>query len=134
MYVEGIFDDTIRILYVLRRAADGIDVSLKNVYTMSLWKLRKNLSSMLGSDIHGWEGGHLRNAIAHLHFEYDESTKKMNFQDINPVSGKVTYNKSLSYGQFSRYYQEIDSVNSLVNCLIMLLRVRNLIISPDVEL
>jgi len=136
MIVEGLFDKMIRVLYVLRHAANGIDVSLKDVYSKSPWELRRYLRRTLGgSDIlfGGWENRHLRNAIAHSNFKYDEKTKKMNFQDVNPT-GRVTYNKSLSFDQFSKYYQKIDDVSYLVNRMVMLIRVRDLIISPDVEL
>jgi len=81
MYVEGVFGETIRFLYILRHAADGVDKGVIDADLQSLREIRKYFKSKMGSDIlfHGWENGHLRNAIAHLRLKYDENAKKMNF-------------------------------------------------------
>ncbi len=133
LHVEGIFDDSMRILYVLKKAADGQDVSLKKVLKKSLSGLRRQFRQMgAGLLFDGWNK-HLRNAIAHAHFWYNDRTQKMSFQDIHPVTGKVVYDEDLNYKDFAEYYSKIDDVCSLMDHFFMLIRIRDLIFAPSVE-
>ena len=54
---------------------------------------------------------HLRNAIAHANFRFDENTQKMNFKDI--YEGK-TKSLSLKIERFAQYYFKIDDVYRLM--------------------
>lgn len=134
--VEGFFDETLRVLYVLQEAANGNDVSFQDVRDMPIWSLHKKLkkkdldvSELL---FKGWnEGRHLRNAIAHLYIAYNEKTGKMNnFKDYSYKNEKATlkYDEDLSFEEFTKCYSEIEAVNSILLYIILVLRIRNLIL------
>lgn len=133
LHVEGIFDDKMRLLYVLKKAADGQDVDLKTVGKISLSNLQGRFRRMgAGLLFDGWNR-HLRNAIAHAHFGYNNKTRKMSFKDINIFTGKVSYNKNLNYKDFVEYFSKIDDVCSLIDYFFMLIRIQDLIFAPNVE-
>jgi hypothetical protein len=128
--VEGEFDDTIRLLYVLKIAEQGKDVSLTEVYNKSLWKIRKELNNIGVTDLlfKGWKDNHLRNAIAHARLAYNEKTMKMTFTDIDD-SGKQVYKEDLNIAEFSDYALAIDEVNFVFLGMMMMLSIRDLIIA-----
>jgi len=125
--VEGEFDDTIRLLYVLKIVEQGKDVSLAEVYNKSLWTIRKELNAMGVTDLlfKGWKDNHLRNAIAHARLIYNEETKKMTFIDIDN-SGETVYREDLNISEFSDYALAIDEVNFVFLGMMMMLSVRDL--------
>lgn len=125
--VEGEFDDTIRLLYVLKIAEQGKDVSLPEAYNKSLWTIRKELNAMGVTDLlfKGWKDNHLRNAIAHSRLTYNEETGKMTFEDIDN-SGKTVYSENLNIAEFSDCALEIDEVNFVFLQMMMMIRIRDL--------
>jgi len=130
LQIEGEFDSIVRLLYVLKMAERGVDVSLDDVYKMSLHCLHKKLKDlgMPGMLFKGWNN-HIRNAIAHAHFTFDKETKCMIFVDINPTTGEEIYKETLPLNKFNEYVSAIDEVCNIFQLLLLLLRVFDLMIN-----
>ncbi len=79
----------------------------------------------------GWEDGHVRNAIAHCRFWYDEKERKMRFSDFNPKT-KQRWEKSFSIEEFGELYHRLDDTCHIFIHLLFLLRVAQLVLAPDV--
>jgi hypothetical protein len=138
LQVGGEFSDAIRFLYTIKCAEQNIDATLEAVSTMSLWDIRARFREFEVTDalFKGWEDDHLRNAIAHARFAYDDDTQTMTFEDVDPCDGRTVYNNVLTLPEFSEFASAIANVNILFQRFIMLLRVGCLLanlVSPQTE-
>lgn len=121
-YVEGVFDDACRLLYVLYNASLGVHLDVSDVWNLPMRgrdglqerfeKLSAGRSKIL---FLGLEDYHLRNAIAHSRLEYDEKNKRMRFRDCKFDKGQLveTYDRVLSEEEFSRYHELAEGVSTL---------------------
>jgi len=123
--VESGFENVVRILYALVLAAQNKSIRYKEIFAKRL----KGIQRELGSEVFflGWDDGHLRNAIAHAHFKFDENEKRMSFFDIDPVENRKLYEKSLNFEEFTQKARMIGEVTHIFIDYIMLLRIMDLI-------
>lgn len=132
--IEGEFDDTIRFLYVLYKACFGQDVSFYDAREMHIRKIRDEMRLLSNGDSEilflGWEDNHLRNAIAHMRMEHDESNNVMHFVDVDR-QGKVIYDKTMSLDQFGRLFHLTHGVTIVFLELILIARMRDLVFGHD---
>jgi len=131
--IEGIYDEWMRILYALKMAAEGINVSLNDVRKKTLWDIRGEFRKVGVSDIlfEGWEEKNIRNAIGHARFSYDENTKQMTFVNIGPRTGIEKYRRSFTYNEFVETGLKVELVYYISEHILFLLRIWDLIVSPN---
>jgi hypothetical protein len=128
--VEGSFDDIVRILYILVLAAKNEkQIDYQQIFNKKLSDVKKDLVSLGFSDVffNGWDDGHLRNAIAHAHFSFDEKTQTMTFSDFTPWDNKQVYEKSFTLDDFLQKAKMIADVAHIFTDFIILLRVWDII-------
>ena len=121
--IEGLYDENIRILYIFRRAAKGVDIDYEAIQDKSLWSFKGELEPVF------FEGynNRIRNAIAHARFRFDNAKSKMIFEDIATKRQPEHY-KKLSLREFGiKYFDKIDSFCRLRTYYILLLGVRDLV-------
>lgn len=123
--IEAGFENIIRVLYALVQSAKREHIIYREIFTKPL----KDIEKEMGSEVFflGWDNGHLRNAIAHAHFTFDEKEKRMNFVDTKPWNNKKVYEKSLSFEEFRRKGKMISEVTHIFIDYIMLIRLLDLI-------
>jgi hypothetical protein len=126
LFVEGLFDEVIRMLYILNEAGKDKDVKYEDVENKSPHNFKGKIDSIF---LEGYDK-RLRNSIAHARFKFDQKTGKMIFQDIK-TKKQPEYKKSLSLEEFGiNYYDKIADFCRLMNFYMLLLGVRDLIFSP----
>jgi len=126
--IEGSYDNWIKIIYfILYNFVEKIGVNYDEVEKMSLQNVKKWLTNRGIDDIIflGYEDGHLRNAIAHAHLTYIESTEEMLFTDR--YRGQITYEKSLNLLDFYQCFQKIHNVIDICTIIILLLRISDIL-------
>jgi len=125
--IEGSYENWIKILYYLLYNFMEGNITFNRVDKMSLrritrWMINHEVDNIL---FEAYEDGHLRNAIAHAHFEYDESENKMLFIDY--YRGEVTYRKELNLRDFEKNLQNIFIIPDICTNMIMLLRILDVV-------
>jgi hypothetical protein len=125
---EGLFDEACRLLYALCKASIGQNTPLAALEKLSLRTIRVGMRQLTNAESEtlflGWEDNHLRNAIAHMHLEYDEATGKMRFID-------GAYDRKLSLNEFSEYYHLTLGVSTVFLHIMMILRARDMAMATN---
>jgi len=133
MDVEGQFDETCRILYALYRISQGKDTRFADAWEHKIWDLRAELNGLSNGKSEilflGWMDNHLRNAISHMKFNYDSSSKKMHFEDTFP--GKKPWRLDLSLTDFQHLARLVSDVTFLFLHVMMILGARDMVVSAD---
>jgi hypothetical protein len=85
--IEGNYDQSLRVAYLLASIAYGRPRQLPNERGLDIETMKTFLEGLMGKDgakplFEGYNR-HLRNSIAHLHFEYKPAEKKMIYSDYN---------------------------------------------------
>ena len=134
LYVEGVFDEAIRLLYLLTSSGKGESTSLEEINKMSLWKLRSEFKRLGLPDVFfkGWENGRVRNSIAHCRFRYDNSLGKMRFKDTDPTGRNPDYDRSFTLAEFGELGTQLSDVYLIIQNIWLMLRIRQLVFSPFV--
>jgi hypothetical protein len=126
--VEGIYDETCKLLYVLHKASLGQVIPVVKIEELLLRDIRDELRRLTWgrSEILflGWEDGHIRNAIAHMHLKFNESTNKMQFIDKK-------FEKELSLAECSKYYNLVLGVSIIFNHLMILFKARDMAMATN---
>jgi len=125
--IEGSYENWIKILYYLLYNFRSGEINFNRVQKKSLrsikrWMINHDVDNIL---FEAYENGHLRNAIAHAHFEYDEITKKMLFIDY--YRGEETYKKELNLREFEDNLQTVFLIPDICTNMIMLLRILDVV-------
>lgn len=122
IFVEGLYDEDIRILHSIKKASEGSNVDYDSIKDKSIGDFKSDLDGVF------FEGYNrrLRNAIAHARFSFDDHTKKMTFSDYDPRS-KSEWSETLSLKEFGiKYYGKIENLCRLHSRYMVLLGVRDL--------
>ncbi|SRR6266566_6337631 len=132
LYVEGIFDEVIRLLYILISTNRRKSISPKTLQVMTLQDFRNGFLKLgfPGIFFHGWNR-HIRNSISHCRFRYSERSGKVLFTDADR-RGKTTYHVQWSLERFGELSSNLQDVWTIFQNLLYLLRIRQLILAPDV--
>jgi hypothetical protein len=126
VYVEGVYDEYIRLLYTFRKATDGVNIAFEAIKDKGVWELATDLDPVFSEGYNN----RIRNAIAHAKFKYDDANKIMSFRD-RATKNQHEYSKSLSLEEFGiQYYDKIDSFCRLVNFYFVLLVARDFAFAP----
>jgi hypothetical protein len=126
IFVEGVYDENIGMLYTFRKATDGVSIDYESIKDKAIWKFEKALDPVF------FEGynDRIRNAIAHAKFNYDDASKVMSFRD-RATKDRHEYSKSLSLKEFeTQYYGRLDDFCRLVVFYIILLGASGLVFAP----
>lgn len=123
--VEGVLRELCEYILMLDDVRNGLSTSLSEIESLPLFDLVvKEIRSK--ADIAVLTDGynnHLRNAIAHANFKFDESTSRMNFKD--EYKGKVK-SLDLTIEEFGQYYLKIDDLYRLLSSFWLLGRLVNI--------
>ncbi len=132
LIVEEVFDESIRLLYALKKIRDGkeVKITLKSIGDKSLWAIKKE-RALPEIFFKGLENGHLRNAIAHARIKYDENTGKMNFQDYDVRKRIIAYNRVLTLEEFRIFGWKLFQIPVLFLYALKALRVRDMVFSEN---
>ena len=133
LYVEGVFDEAIRLLFLLISSANGESTSLEDINKLDLWKLKSEFRRLKVPDVffQGWKN-RVRNSIAHCRFRYDNKLEKMRFKDIDPKGKQPDYDESFTLEEFSELGTKISDVYLIIQNIWFMLRIRQLVLSPFV--
>lgn len=133
LYVEGVFDQSIRLLFLLMSSLKGRSMLLPEINTMSLSKLLEEFQKLGLGDIFfgGWKR-RVRNSIAHARFRYDSKLEKMHFVDIDPQSGQPDFHESFTLEEFGNLLAQLLDVYTIIQDTILLTRAGQLVLSPKV--
>jgi len=103
-----------------------IDIDYETIQEKSLRHFKSELDPVF------FEGynNHIRNAIAHARFRFDNAKSRMIFKDI-ATKCQPEYFEDLSLREFvNKYYDKIDSFCRLRVFYMLLLGVRDLVFAP----
>jgi len=126
--VEGSYENWIKLMYfLLYNFAESPTITYDEVEAETLNKMKKWLIDFSVDDVlfEGYQDGHLRNAIAHAHLEYNISTKKMIFTDL--YRGEITYQNVLSLDEFLVYLSKCIFVVEACIFMMMMMRLRGIL-------
>jgi hypothetical protein len=128
--VEGIFDELARVLYFLTIVSKNSVPKIQDLEALSVWEVSARLGTTVLLD--NWtEKNHIRNAIGHARASFDAEKNEIHFLDIDPRSGKTTYDERKTLESFIELGLELeDSVDAFVYTM-MLLRLYDLIVSSN---
>jgi hypothetical protein len=116
LVLEGVFRELCEYILMLDDIRMGSSRNFSEIEKLPFFDLvMKEIRSK--ADISVLTSGysnHLRNAIAHANFRFDETTQKMSFKD--EYKGKVT-SIDLKIEEFSEYYLEIDDLYRLMSSI-----------------
>lgn len=127
VFIEGLYDENMRILYAIKKAIDGNKVEYEKIEEKSLCDFRSDLPSVF------FEGynNRLRNAIAHARFAFNDNTQKMTFKDRKGKS-QPEFCETLSIQEFVvKYYGKVDNLCRLCNQYMLLLGIMEFVHSPQ---
>jgi len=129
--VEGVFDELARMLYFLTVVSKDNIPSVQDLEKMEVWDILKK-STTTPVFLERWdEKKHVRNAIGHTRIYYDSAKDEVRFVDVEPKSGKTTYDKIMKLSEFMKMALELeDSVEAFIYT-IMMLRIYDFILSPN---
>lgn len=133
LFVEGVFDESIRLLFLLISSSEGEHIPLEKINRLTLPELREKFKGLNVPDVffQGWEN-RVRNSIAHARFRYDEKQRKMHFVDID-LRGKLPdYSGWFTLEQFGRLEIQLSDVYQIIQDVILLVRVQQLMLAPFV--
>ncbi len=134
MNSEGMFDQAIRLLYGLLLDRKGEPINIGDLSQIPVKRIKKKLVAIKAPDelFEGWLDGHVRNAIAHCRFYYDEKTGRMYFNDIDLSSGEK-WDGDYTFEGFQELYTKLDNVWHLISHFIFLERIVMLVLTPDLS-
>jgi len=127
IFIEGLYDENIRILYAIKKAIEGNDTDYEKIKEKSLGDFKSDLAPVF------FEGynNHLRNAIAHARFSFNDKAEKMTFKDRKNKT-QVEFSETLTIQEFVlNYYGKVDNVCRLCYQYMLLLGVLDLVRSPQ---
>src|SRR6266568_7166218 len=130
---EGMFDEAVSLLYGLfldfvGKATTVAELHRKSCKTIQAEMLKANAPSAI---FEGWMDGHVRNAIAHCRFYYEQAKRTMSFHERPRESGKE-WCASCTVDEFDELYRKLDNPWHVISHLNLLMRIVGLVLSPDV--
>lgn len=114
--VEGIFDDLVKMLYILAEASKGNIRRFEEVEVDNIWNIRSAYKQLFGISpvfLERWqEKGDIRNAIAHAQARYYPKTNRVHFRSVNIKDGRI-FDKTMDFDEFQALHMEIiDAIDS----------------------
>ena len=131
---EGVFDTATRIIYGMALIALEKPVPA-DLFEMNWYKVREGLLELkvpADAIFEGWINGRIRNSIAHSRFSYNDTTGKMRFRD-RAAGSQPAYDAQFTIYEFSKISLKLDNPFHLVLNLLFIIRIMNLVFTPDVD-
>jgi hypothetical protein len=124
--VEGLYDENIRMLYTFREHRPGVSTDYATIKEADI----RDYKTMLDPVFFEGYNDHIRNAIAHAKFNYDDASKVMTFRD-RATKDRPEYSKTLSLKEFeTQYYGKLDAFCRPVIFYTLLLGARDFVFAP----
>lgn len=119
---EGNFKSILRTLLALKRLTEGKKVNIsKFLEVMTDEKLERSIDEVTPDDLKRGIHRHLRNAVAHVYFNYLEEKDMMQFWDMFPKKNRYSMRPvELDYKEFSRYVAEVNMFCEIYGFLVLL--------------
>jgi len=133
LLIEGVFDESIRLLYLLISIGKGKTISLAAIEKMPLKDLKQRFRALGLPDIffQGWEN-RVRNSIAHARFRYDDKRGMMHFIDIDPWGRLPDYSRWFTFNDFSELGTQASDIYTIIQDTIFMLRIQQLVLYTKV--
>jgi len=133
--VEGVFDQAIKVLYVLAALLAKKPISFSEVNVQLLPQLRSGFERLVGQRaailFDGLNTG-VRNAIARCRFRYDEKDQTMRFLNFDPRTRKITYDERFTLKRFMDLYLKLDHIWHIFQFVLFILRIGELVFTEYV--
>jgi hypothetical protein len=126
---EGLFDQALRVIFGLFRLATGQPIPPADLNELELSTIREGFEeARIPTDVlfDGYDK-HVRNAIAHSRFRYNDKNITMKFSDYNKTK-KEWVVKSFSIYKFSELVLKLDDVSHLLLTIIFMFRIHQLVL------
>jgi hypothetical protein len=123
--MEGIFDELVKLLYILAQAAKGNIIPFEEVKVEKLWDIRTAYKQLFGISPVFLERldykTNIRNAIAHAQAQYNIETNRIRFRSIDTKNRREVFNKVISFDEFQALHMEIlDAIDSFRYSLLLM--------------
>lgn len=129
--VEGLFDELARILYFFVELTKGSTVSVSDLEKINVWTIQRRIKPT-PIFLRKWkEKKYIRNAIGHAQFYFNPTTNHIRFVNIQEKTGKVTYDKTLSFSKFAELAMELEDSVKAFYYIMLILRIYDLTLSKD---
>lgn len=130
---EGMFDEAVSLLYGLFLEFGGKVTTVAELHQKPFKEIHCEMLNAKAPDaiFEGWIDGHVRNAIAHCRFYYDQERRTMIFQERPKKSGKE-WHGSFTVEEFDELYRKLDNVWHVISHLNLLMRVVDLVLRSEV--
>ncbi len=136
--LEGVFDQTLRVIFFLSKLAEGTPITYANAHSNTILALQTEFNNLhtIAHPSPLFEGysNKLRNSIAHSNMAYDSVANTMTFEDRDPSTGTVSWGPTtLTYPQLKDdFYGKIENVNVYLSALFGMIRARDLAMATGV--
>lgn len=127
--IEGLYEQWIKILYYLYYQTNKRNITLDQINKDNLQNLINNLKIWGVNEIifECYNEGHLRNAIAHAHFSFNESTNKMKFENWD--KGILKWKGDFTLKEFIILRHKATLFTDLCLDIVFLLRINEICVS-----
>ncbi|MCH7647297.1 MAG: hypothetical protein IIA83_01645 [Thaumarchaeota archaeon] len=127
--IEGLYKIDTRICYVLTKFAMGSPVKWNKISNTSIGDIKQYYNSQF-ADVSLFEGWsiHVRNAVAHSTYYYNEQDMSMKYEDK-----KAGWKKEFSHDEILEMSQKIMNVSETVDVLIRLIPIQKFSMIRDFE-
>ena len=133
--MEGIYDDIVRFVYVTEQVIKGEPVDPDKIEHTEIGDIRAQIEMPQKEILDVWDDAHhIRNAIAHARFRYNQNDKKMTFIDVNPKNLKDVFSKTLSIEETQEIVNKIAVIEAAFTDLFALLEIYSTLLTPPDEI
>lgn len=127
--IEGLYKIDLRICYLISKFAMNNKSSWKKIMNTNTSEIKNYYNEKFDdtSLFEGWNN-HIRNAVAHSSYYYDDDNMTMTYED-----SQVSWKKELSYNELLEMSQKLMNVCELADMLVRLIPLRKYSMIRDLE-
>ncbi len=127
--IEGLYKIDLRICYLISKFAMDKNTSWKKIMNTNTNEIKNYFDEKFDDTIlfEGWDS-HIRNAVAHSSYYYDDDGMIMTYDDA-----QADWKKELSYYELLEMSQKLMNVCELVDILVRLIPLRKYSMIRDLE-
>lgn len=122
--VEGLFDELSRLLYFMKLLSEGKSIALPDLEDMNIWRIYDEFKPEPVFFENFREKKHIRNAIAHASVKYNDNKREVEFIDED-------WNETISVDEFVKKGEELETSVMTFMYIFNVLRINDLIMSPN---
>jgi hypothetical protein len=111
LHVDGQYLPTIKALCALKLATEGKNPTMEYIESLNLEQIERLIGEFSSPIFEAYNsvGRHLRNAIAHCNFTYNEG--KLSCWDIDPRTKRKIWSKEFTLAELSAIINDLKSIN-----------------------